>query len=46
MRRLIKKLKKYDLQHDIEISNWQRDVIYGFITSYVESCDKYKNKKR
>ena len=46
MRKLIKKLTKWNLTRKTELNKWQREVLFEFITNHVTDCDIYNIGKK
>jgi len=42
MRKLLKELNKWNLNKQIEISNWQRDILFAHIVETITDIEKSK----
>ena len=46
MRKLLKKLVNYQLNHDnTDLTRWQRDIIYNFVIDYIKGVKKQNGRK-
>ena len=45
MRRLIKKLKRWNRNKDIQLEKWQRNAIFETVIEYSIDIKKYKRRK-